>query len=379
MGHVAAPEQVPRPRTSERMWQEFGRPRTGSPSKPPPLRGRINCRNQRRSEPIEQTRRFTSYRKADAGNPPPPQPRQVASSPGPPPSPGGSDDFGLTTPRPEERRKESRFTEDPEGSRRTPRLFQPIKIITYKGTKKDEGFGAHRFIKRMETYLRNTPGLTQGQMGLTLFHNLGEVQQGKDEAVGTLAQRLRDLFVQADISNEQVKIHHFKMSLRSPLREQLHTRGAPTFEEAVDIAEELDRGLWAMEKAPVTKAAPLRITARAANQVRVAEADRVSEADSERPQDDKMETARYTQQEQPRQLAAGRYPDRNGGVRGERPPQSNRPNFPPTKPQTCFNCLKTGHVQRDCPEPQKNTARWANGEEVEYGYDDCDAETVYED
>src|SRR3569623_2034673 len=169
------------------------------------------------------------------------------------------------------------------------------------------------------------------------------------------------------------------MSIRSPLREQLHTRGASTFDDAVDIAEELDRGLWAMEKAPTAKPpAPLRVTARATNQVRIAEADRYSETDSERPQDEDFDTARLTQQDQPRPPAAGRYPDRNTGARNERPQQQGRSSFPP-KPRACFNCGKTGHVQMHCPEPQKNTARWANGEEVDYGYADCDAETVYED
>src|SRR3569623_768062 len=208
---------------------------------------------------------------------------------------------------------------------------------------------------------------------------IGQVQQGKDEAVGTLPQRLRDLFVQADINHEQVKIHHFKMSLRSPLRKQLHTRGASTFDDAVDIAEELDRGLWAMEKAPTAKpTAPLQVTARATNQVRIAEADRYSEADSEHPQDEDFDTARLTQQDQPRPPAAGRYPERNTGARNERPQQQGRSSFPP-KPRACFNCGKTGHVQMHCPEPQKNTARWANEEEVDYGYADCDTETVYED
>ncbi|GAQ91855.1 hypothetical protein KFL_008690060, partial [Klebsormidium nitens] len=61
---------------------------------------------------------------------------------------------------------------------RTPsRILQPIKVATYKGTKTEEGFQAQRFIKKMETYLRNTPGLTSGQMGLTFFHNLADGAQ----------------------------------------------------------------------------------------------------------------------------------------------------------------------------------------------------------
>ncbi|GAQ93045.1 hypothetical protein KFL_012670050, partial [Klebsormidium nitens] len=134
------------------------------------------------------------------------------------------------------------------------------------------------------------------------------------------------------------------------------------------------------EKAPTAKPmAPLRVTARATNQVRLTEADRYSEADSERPPDEDFDTAWLTQQDPPRPPPAGRYRDRNNGARNERPPQQGRSNFPPTKPRACFNCGKTGHVQMNCPEPQKNTARWANGEKVDYGYTDCDTETVYED
>ena len=174
----ARPPDIARPRTSERMWQDYGRPRTGEPNEAYPF-------DRMEQPPIPAppmnirpgVQENIAHEAGQLRETSPPQPRQVASSPDPPPSPGGSDDFAPATPRPEERRKEGRFTEDPEGSRRTPRLFQPIKVTTYKGTKKDEGFGAHRFIKRMETYLRNTPGLTQGQMGLTLFHNLGEGAQ----------------------------------------------------------------------------------------------------------------------------------------------------------------------------------------------------------
>ena len=424
--------QVPvqRPRTTEILWQDYGRPRTGEPveafpfeQEPPPVfTTRVEYTGG--SPPVH-----TPPKEERRGNSPPHR-EKAAPFPDPPPSPSGSDGPPPGAPQRDERRREDRFAEDPEGNRRTPRLFQPIKVTTYKGTKKEEGFNAHRFIKRMETYLRATPGLTQAQMGLTLFHNLGDgaqdwiqsaddayqdqtgdsllnnwdalrtkflarfgksdpaestvklgqVQQGKDEAVGTLAQRLRDLFVQADISNEQVKIHHFKMSLRSPLREQLHTRGAPTFELAVDIAEELDRGLWAMEKAPATKplVAP-RAATRATSQVRVTEADRASDAGSERPAEDDLDTARFSQHDQPRQQAAGRYSDRNGGPRNDRPPQQNRTGYAPTKPRDCFNCGKTGHVRIDCPEPQKNAVRWTAGDETEFGYEDCDAETVYED
>ncbi|GAQ91262.1 hypothetical protein KFL_007540010 [Klebsormidium nitens] len=87
----------------------------------------------------------------------------------PPPTPSvKSEPESAVRPR-LQRGDDSAETKQPD---RTPRIFQPIKVVTYKGTKKEEGFQAQRFIKRMETYLCNTPGLTDGQMGLTLFHNL---------------------------------------------------------------------------------------------------------------------------------------------------------------------------------------------------------------
>ena len=173
-------EPAQRPRTTERLWQEYGRPRDGeqaetfpfeqsdSPPKPVPIH-----------TTMESPQVYVAPREELRETSPPPR-RPPAPPPDHPPSPGGSDGIAPSTPRREERRREDRFTEDPEGSRRTPRLFQPIKIVTFKGTKKEEGFGAHGFIKRMETYLRNTPGLTQGQMGLTLFHNLGEGAHWQD-------------------------------------------------------------------------------------------------------------------------------------------------------------------------------------------------------
>jgi hypothetical protein len=76
---------------------------------------------------------------------------------------------------------------------------------------------------------------------------LNQLQQGKDELVANLAQRARELLVQSGTLNESVKVHRFKMALNEPLRSQLHTRGASTFEDAITTAVELEKGLWAME------------------------------------------------------------------------------------------------------------------------------------
>ncbi len=182
---------------------------------------------------------------------------------------------------------------------RVPRVFQPIKLAAYDGTPAQEGLCAQRFLKRLEAYLRNTPGLTEGQMALTLYHNLAgdaqtwadaadeayfavhdrslldhwdvlkerflqrfgkvdaarsfvmlaHVRQCRDETVAGVALRLQDLFAQAGVCSEQVKIHHLKVALPSTLREQLHVRGATTFDQAVQVAEELDRGRQTVELA----------------------------------------------------------------------------------------------------------------------------------
>ncbi|GAQ78304.1 hypothetical protein KFL_000110010 [Klebsormidium nitens] len=142
-------------------------------------------------------------------------------------------------------------------------------------------------------------------MGLTLFHNLGEVAQDWIQSAnyayksknGDSLLNHRDTLKEKFLARlESLTPQRALSKLDNPLREQLHTRGASTFDDAVDIAEELDRGLWAMEKAPTAKpTAPLRVTARATNQVRLTEADRYSEADSERPPDEDFDTARLTQ------------------------------------------------------------------------------------
>lgn len=97
-------------------------------------------------------------------------------------------------------------------------------------------------------------------------------------------------FVQADVDHQRAAhwVHHFKTALRSPLRDQLHTRGPTTFAQAVVIAEELDRGLWAkLEKAPQpTPRLTPRPAARVPNYVRTVEAESTGMTGDETPVDE---------------------------------------------------------------------------------------------
>ncbi|GAQ92897.1 hypothetical protein KFL_011870010, partial [Klebsormidium nitens] len=109
---IEVQEQMPRPRTTERLWQDYGRQRTGGPTETSP------------SEPIDSREEPIPLRvfpqNQAVNNAPETRPRelspslqrQVASSPDPPPSPGGSDGFTPHTPRPDERRRDIGFTED---------------------------------------------------------------------------------------------------------------------------------------------------------------------------------------------------------------------------------------------------------------------------
>jgi hypothetical protein len=175
--------------------------------------------------------------------------------------------------------------------------FKMIKTQQFKGTRKEEGTVGVRFIKTIEMYRDAVPMMEDEQLSMLAVHNmadsakdwfftedevhrartcwglthdwatfrraflvrygtvdpaesaerLNQLQQGKDESVANLAQRARELLVQSGMLNESVKVHRFKMALKEPLRSQLHTRGASTFENAITTAVELEKGLWAME------------------------------------------------------------------------------------------------------------------------------------
>ena len=117
---VEVQEQVHRPRTTERLWQDYGRQRSGGPTEASPFEQIDHREDPMPSRVFPQNQTVNNTQETRPREHSPPLQRQVASSPDPPPSPGGSDGFEPHTPRPDERRKETRFTEDPEGSRRTP-------------------------------------------------------------------------------------------------------------------------------------------------------------------------------------------------------------------------------------------------------------------
>jgi hypothetical protein len=160
--------------------------------------------------------------------------------------------------------------------------------------KGETGAKARRFVKTMEMYRDSTPGMTEGQMGVTMYANmddsakdwvhaedeeykrqnggmsllhnwealrgrflerwgevnpaeslerLGNLTQGKDEEVASLASRARELFEEAHQYDEKIKIHKFMKALHAPLQQGLQTRGADTIKRAVKVAIELEDGI----------------------------------------------------------------------------------------------------------------------------------------
>jgi hypothetical protein len=64
------------------------------------------------------------------------------------------------------------------------------------------------------------------------LERLGNLSQGKDEEVASLASRARELFEEAHQYNEKIKIHKLMKLLHAPLQQGLQTRGANTFERS---------------------------------------------------------------------------------------------------------------------------------------------------
>jgi hypothetical protein len=171
-------------------------------------------------------------------------------------------------------------------------------MTAFRGSKGEQGAKAMRLVQSMDVYKDSTPNLTENQICMTMWANLADsardwvhtkneaykklhggapllgnwtalcqkfidryglvnpaeslqrlsqLRQGSDEAVVNVAQRARDLFIKAHVEHDKIKIHEFMMSLRSPLREQLHTARPKTFEETVGVAVALEDGLWALE------------------------------------------------------------------------------------------------------------------------------------
>jgi hypothetical protein len=178
------------------------------------------------------------------------------------------------------------------------KIFQPLKMTAFRGSEGEQGVKAMRLVQSMDVNKDSTPNLTENQICMTMWANLtdsardwvhteneaykklhggapllsnwtalrqkfidryglvnpaeslerlSQLRQGSDEAVANVAQQARDLFIEAHVKHDKIKIHKYMMSLRSPLREQLYTARPKTFEEAVEVAVALEDGLWALE------------------------------------------------------------------------------------------------------------------------------------
>jgi hypothetical protein len=171
-------------------------------------------------------------------------------------------------------------------------------MTAFRGSTGEQGAKAMRLVQSMDVYKDSSPNLTENQICMTMWadltdfardwvhtenkaykklhggapllgnwtalcqkfidhyglvnpaeslQRLSQLRQGSDEAVANVAQRAQVLFIEAHVEHDKIKIHKFMMSLRSPLREQLHTARPKTFEEAVEVAVALEDGLLAQE------------------------------------------------------------------------------------------------------------------------------------
>jgi hypothetical protein len=54
------------------------------------------------------------------------------------------------------------------------KVFQPFKTKIFKGVRREKGAKARRFVKTMEMYRDSTHGMTQSQMGATMYANMDD-------------------------------------------------------------------------------------------------------------------------------------------------------------------------------------------------------------